>query len=182
MVVRLLAEIFEVELSVGSVGRLRRAVSDAIAVPVAEAQVYGQQQQQVNVDETSFQQGNADGGNPKGTKGWLWVVVTPWVCYFQVLLSRSHVAAIEHRQVCWAHLKRDFTKIAQRSGVSRELGDALLKQHEHLFELWHRVGDGTRERTQFVVLKVELIRTSIHQLLSEASNYDIAKGEKTPGM
>ncbi len=203
MVVRLLAEIFEVELSVGSVGRLRRAISDAIAVPVAEAQVYVQQQKQVNVDETSFQQGNADGANPKGAKGWLWVVVTPWVCYFQVLLSRSHFAAqtvlgsafagyvnsdryggynwlaLEQRQVCWAHLKRDFTKIAQRNGVSRELGEALLKQHEHLFELWHRVRDGTLERTQFA-LKVELIRTSIHQLLSEASNYDIAKGEKTP--
>ena len=203
MVVRLLAEIFEVELSVGSVGRLRRFISDAIAVPVAEAHGYVQQQQQVNVDETSFQQGNADGANPKDTKGWLWVVVTPWVCYFQVLLSRSHVAAqtilgsaftgyvnsdryggynwlaIEQRQVCWAHLKRDFTKIAQRSGVSRELGEALLKQQEQMFKLWHRVRDGTLERSQFVA-EVEPIRKSVHQLLTEAADYTVAAGEKTP--
>lgn len=50
-------------------------------------------QAQVSIDETSFQQGNADGQNPTGTKGWLWVVVTPLVCYFQVLLSRSQTAA-----------------------------------------------------------------------------------------
>lgn len=203
MVVRLLAEIFEVELSVGSVGRLRQAISDAVALPVAEAHQYVQQQRQVSIDETSFQQGNADGGNPKGTKGWLWGVVTPLVCYFQVLLSRSGAAAqtilgrkfsgyvnsdrysgytwlaIEQRQVCWAHLKRDFTKIAERSGASRALGEALLKQHEHLFELWHRVRDGTLERRQFT-LKVEPIRTAIHQLLTQASDYTIGDGEKTP--
>lgn len=203
MVVRLLAEIFEVELSVGSVGRLRQVINEAVAVPVAQAHEYVQHQGQVSVDETSFVQGNADGANPKGTKGWLWVVVTPLVCYFHVLLSRSAAAAqtilgrtfagyvnsdrysaytwlaIEQRQVCWAHLKRDFTKIAQRSGVSRELGEALLKQHKQLFELWHRVRDETLERTQFIT-QVEPIRTAIHQLLAEASDYTIADREKTP--
>jgi hypothetical protein len=39
---------------------------------------------------------------------------------------------LEQRQVCWAHLKRDFTKIAQRRGLSRELGEALLNHHEQL--------------------------------------------------
>lgn len=203
MVVRLLAEIFAVEMAVGSVGRLRQTISDAVAVPVAEVHEYVQQQPQVNIDETSFQQGNADGANLTRTKGWLWVVVTPLVCYFQVLLSRSQAAAqtmlgsafagyvnsdrysaytwlaIEQRQVCWAHLKRDFTKIAERSGVSRALGEALLNQHAQLFELWHRVRDGTLERTQFVT-QVEPIRKSVHQLLTEAGEYPIADGEKTP--
>jgi transposase len=203
MVVRLLTEIFEVELSVGSIGRLRQTISDAVAVPVAEAHAYVQQQGQVSVDETSFQQGNADGANPKGTTGWLWVVVTPLVCYFQVLLSRSGAAAqtilgrtfagyvnsdrysaytwlaLQQRQVCWAHLKRDFTKIAERRGVSREVGEALLKQQEQLFELWHRVRDGTLERMQFH-LAVEPIRQAIHQLLTEVAAYAIAEGEKTP--
>lgn len=203
MVVRLLAEIFEVELSVGSVGRLRQAMSEAIAAPVAEVHQYVQNQGQVSIDETSFPQGNADGGNPTGKKGWLWVVVTPLVCDFQVLLSRSQAAAqtilgrafagyvtsdrysaytwlaLEQRQVCWAHLKRDFTKMAQRTGVSREVGEALLKQQEQLFELWHRVRDGTLERTQFV-LEVEPLRQSVHQLLTDASGYALADGEKTP--
>lgn len=203
MVVRLLAEIFEVEMSVGSVGRMRQAISEAVAVPVTEAHQYVQQQASVSVDETSFQQGNADGANPTGKKGWLWVVVTPLICYFQVLLMRSQAAAqtllgnafagyvnsdrysaytwlaLEQRQVCWAHLKRDFTKIAQRSGVSRKLGEALLKQHEQLFELWQRVRDGTLERPQWLT-EVAPIRETIHQLLTEAADYAIAEGEKTP--
>jgi len=203
MVVRLLAEIFEVEMAVGSVGRLRQAISEAIAMPVAEVHDYVQQQAQVSVDETSFGQGNADGQNPTSTRGWLWVVVTPVVCYFQVLLSRSQAAAqsilgsrfsgyvnsdrysaytwlaIEQRQVCWAHLKRDFTKIAQRSGVSQELGDALLNHHEHLFQLWHRVRDGTLERAQFLT-EVEPIRQAVHALLTEAADYTLADSEKTP--
>jgi transposase len=203
MVVRLLAEIFEVELSVGSVGRLRQTLSEAVAVPVVEAHQYVQQQRQVSVDETSFPQGNADGKNPTGTQGWLWVVVAPFVCYFQVLLSRSQEAAqtllgrcfrgyvnsdrysaytwlaLEQRQVCWAHLKRDFTKIAERSGVSREVGEALLKQQENLFEFWHRVRDGTLERTQFV-REVEPIRQTVHQLLTVTANYPVSDGEKTP--
>jgi len=62
-----LAEIFEVEMAVGSVGRLRQAISDAVAMPVAEVHEYVQQQAQVSIDETSFQQGNADGQNPTGT-------------------------------------------------------------------------------------------------------------------
>ena len=189
-------------MAVGSVGRLRQAISDAIALPVGEVHEYVQHQGQVSIDETSFQQGNADGANPTGTKGWLWVVVTPLVCYFQVLLSRSQAAAqtilgsafagyvnsdrysaytwlaTKQRQVCWAHLKRDFTKIAQRSGVSREVGEVLLKQHEHLFELWHRVRDGTLERTQ-LSLDVEPIRQSVHQILTEVADYAIVENEKT---
>ncbi len=59
------------------------------------------------------------------------------------------------------------------------MGEVLLKQHEHLFELWHRVRDGTLERTQ-LSLDVEPIRQSVHQLLTEVADYAIAEGEKTP--
>ena len=47
------------------------------------------------------------------------------------------------RQLCWAHIKRDFTRIAERTGVSGELGKALLEQQRLLFEQWYRVRDGT---------------------------------------
>jgi len=33
----------------------------------------------VGADETSFNQGNIDGGNPQQRKAWLWVAVTPLV-------------------------------------------------------------------------------------------------------
>lgn len=203
MVKRALSDLFGVEMSVGSVNRLRQEISAAVAAPVEQAQQYVQQQPVVGVDETSFGQGNTDGQNPQHTKGWLWVVVTPLVTFFQVVLSRSQAAAqavlgqycnanvisdrhggynwlaLSQRQVCWAHLKRDFTQIAERSGVSGELGKALLAQEKQLFALWYQVRDGTLTRQQFVIA-VAPIRASVKALLTEGVSYPVSAREKTP--
>ncbi len=93
MVQRLLLELFEIELSIGSINRLRQEMSEAVAEVVTEAHQYVQQQPTVGSDETSFTQGNGDGQNPTKKQGWLWVLVTPLVCYFQVSLSRAQTAA-----------------------------------------------------------------------------------------
>jgi len=81
--------------------------------------------------------------------------------------------------LCWAHLKREFTKISERTGVSKELGTALVKQQEKLFELWHRVRDGTLARCDLVELASD-IRSNIKELLLEAADYQITSKEKTP--
>jgi transposase len=144
MVQELLRELFGIELSVGSINQLRQESSASVAAAAESAQVYVQAGAHVNIDETSFEQGNTDGKNPKGSKGWLWVMVTPLVSYFAVCLSRSGAVCqqllgkafvgivnsdrfsaynwleIKGRQICWAHLKRDFTQIAERSGISGE--------------------------------------------------------------
>ena len=91
---------------------------------------------------------------PTRTKGWLWVLVTPLVKVFSVVLSRLRATAktligeafkgilisdrysaynwldVMQRQVCWAHLKRDLTAMAERTGVSKQIGEALLHR-EH---------------------------------------------------
>jgi hypothetical protein len=164
MVQSAMQDLFGVRMSLGTVNRLRQEASAAVASPVAKTQEYVRQQPVVGADETSFAQGNADRGNPDERTAWLWVVVTPLVTCFQVLLSRSQEAAqtllgatfggilisdryssynwveLTRRQLCWAHLKRDFIKISERPGVSGQLGEALVKQQEKLFELWHRGG------------------------------------------
>lgn len=86
---------------------------------------------------------------------------------------------IDHRQLCWAHLKREFIKISERPGVCKELGIALVKQQEKLFELWHRVRDGTLSRNDFAS-KVKDIRDSIKATLQEAADYEVGTREKTP--
>jgi hypothetical protein len=203
MVQELLRELFGVELSVGSINQLRQESSASLAAVVEAAHGYVQQQAQVNMDETSFAQGNNDGQNPQQRKGWLWVMVTPLVSCFAVFLSRSSQVCqellgdrftgivssdrfsayngleIAQRQVCWAHLKRDFTQIAERSGIAGDLGQALLKQQRLLFEQWYRVRDGTLSRTDFAQV-VQPIRDQVHQLLTEGASYDIAPKEKMP--
>lgn len=203
MVQELLRELFGIEISTGSINQLRQESSDSLAAVVAEAHSYVQQQAQVNMDETSFAQGNNDAQNPKHRKGWLWVMVTPLVSYFAVFLSRSGQVChqllgatftgivssdrfsayngleLGTRQVCWAHLKRDFTQIAQRSGVAGKLGQALLEQQRLLFEQWYRVRDGTLPHADLAQV-VQPIRDKMHQLLVEGASYDIAPKEKTP--
>jgi len=63
-----------------------------VAEAVAAVGEYVQHQPVVGMDE-SFIQGNSDGNNPQHTKGWLWVLVTPLISYFQVWLSRSQAVA-----------------------------------------------------------------------------------------
>lgn len=203
MVQSAMQDLFGVWMSLGTVNRLRQEASAAVALPVAKTQEYVQQQPVVGADETSFAQGNADSGNPEERMAWLWVAVTPFVTCFQVLLSRSQEAAqsllgktfdgilisdrhssynwveLTQRQVCWAHLRRDFIKISERPGVSKQLGEALVKQQEKLFDLWHRVRDGTLGRTEFIAL-ASLIRASVKALLQEGADYEIGSKEKTP--
>jgi transposase len=199
----LLSEVFGIELSVGSINQLRQESSQSISEAVTEAHQYVQAQSHANLDETGFAQGNNDGNNPSGSKGWLWVMTTAWVSYFVVALSRSQAVCQEllgeafagivgsdrysaytylevtQRQVCWAHLKRDLTRIAERSGVSGNLGKALLAQEKLLFELWYRVRDGTLSRTE-LISQVTPIQQQVHQLLTQGAGYQIAPREKTP--
>ena len=199
----LMSDLFGVPLSRGSVGRLRAEMSAALRAPVAAAQDYVQQQPVLHSDETSFPQGNRDGGNPHHTKGWLWVLVTPLVSFFEVVLSRSQPTAqaligesyggivtaerysaytwmaLAQWQVCWAHLKRDFTAIAERMGASSEIGAALLRRQRRLFRWWHRVRDGTLSREQFIH-QVTYLRQGFKVTLEEAAALPIAPDEKSP--
>lgn len=203
MVQSAMLDIFGISMSLGTVNNLRLEASNAVKSSVEEAKIYVQNSRVVGADETSFVQGNVDGCNDKNSQGWLWVAVTPLVTFFQITLSRCSDAArdilgkdfsgilnsdryaaynwvgLEQRQLCWAHLKREFIKISERPGVSNEIGNALVKQQEKLFELWHRVRDGTLTRFEFQLL-VPVIRNSLKSSLQEAADYEIGSKEKTP--
>ena len=108
----------------------------------------------------------AVGNNPTGKRGWQWVMVPAVVTVFIQSLSRSTAAAIEllgstfggivvsdrfsvynhhpleRRQICWAHVIRDLTAIAERPGASAEFGAELLELQRKLFAHWHRYKEG----------------------------------------
>jgi transposase len=198
-----MADLFGVRLSRGGVGRLRQEVNEAVRGAVDEAKEYVQGQSVMHSDETSYPVGNRDGGNPQRTKGWLWVLVTPMVSFFEVVLSRSQATAkalmgedfagivisdrysayrwieVTRWQVCWAHLKRDFTAMADRSGVSGEIGEALLRRQRRLFRWWHRVHDGTWTRADFIE-RVKPLRAGVKAELEAATALPIGNAEKTP--
>ncbi len=160
-----LAALFHLDLSVGSSAALERQVSAAVAESVAHAHAFVQAQPVVNVDETGWKEGTQ--------RRWLWVAVTALVSVFLVRATRGSAGAKDlrgptyggivgsdrwsgytwidptHRQLCWAHLLRDFAAFVERGGASARLGRALLIAAEEMFGLWYRVRDGTLSRAEF---------------------------------
>ena len=53
----------------------------------------------------------------------------------------------ECRQLCWAHIRRNWEKLIERGGKAKELGEQWLATQKAVFELWHvfRGGGCTRE-------------------------------------
>lgn len=177
-----LDRLFHTEIGLGSVSAQEAAVSTALEEPVAEAVTYVQAQPTNNVDETSWPEG------PQ--RGWLWVNHTPWVTAFWVLAHRSadcarqvigqlvdkvvgtdrysayHWLVWAVRQVCWAHLRRDFQALVDRGGASAAIGHDLLAQAEQLFTLWHQARAGPLSRADFQT-QVEPIRQRVGELLRE---------------
>ena len=51
------------------------------------------------------------------------------------------------RQVCWAHLARDFARISQREGVAGQVGRELVALCAQMFEIWHQWKDSSGSPT-----------------------------------
>jgi transposase len=156
-----LQSLFGLSISVGAVVGCQNRLSAALAAPVAEASDHVQQHAIKNADETSWRQCNQ--------RAWLWVTLSGMVVVFMVHARRSAAAATQllgevrgvlgtdrysgysHwparlHQVCWSHLKRDFTAISERQGEAGRIGRALLEQEKLLFGEWHRFRAGSLSR------------------------------------
>jgi transposase len=57
-----------------------------------------------------------------------------------------HGLPLEQRQVCWAHLKRDFQKCLERGGPGKAVGDVGLAVVEDVFTLWWAYREGLIDR------------------------------------
>jgi transposase len=171
-----LAEVGEVELSVGALARLEEATSTALAPVVDEVATAVRQAAVANLDETGWWQGKA--------RSWLWTVVTDTLTLFRLDPHRSKAVAqallgpdwagivgsdrysaykylsLEQRQLCWAHLIREFRKIAAYNQHQRPFGERLLDITSRVFAAWSRFRAQTIDRPTLLVelapLQVEL--------------------------
>jgi transposase len=159
---------FHTDISLGSIPAQEQRVSVALAQAVEEAQAYVRHQPCANVDETGWRQ--------MDQRAWLWVAATSLVTVFIVVGTRS--AAPLRRQLCWAHLKRDFQAFVDRGGESNIIGTLLLKQVKSMFELWHRVRDGTLSHPDFQVA-MQPIQTEVTSLLKIGTVVNHTRTRKT---
>ena len=186
--------LFHTDLALGSVSAVEQQVSAALAQPVEEAHIYVQEQAVVNVDETSWRESNQ--------RRWLWIGTTSLVTVFLVLATRGAVGAqqllgrafqgivgsdrwsgynwlsVWQRQLCWAHLKRDFQAFVDRGGASACLGEALLQQVKTIFELWHQLREGLLSRTEFQG-QMDPIRGQVGTLLRDGTALSDDKTRRT---
>jgi len=193
-VVEILEDILGTELCLGTVSNVEARVSAALGEAVEEARRFVREQQVAHMDETGWKQG--------GKKAWLWTVVTASVAVFAVRFSRGAKVVEEmlgewfrgilisdrwpaynwlaptRRQLCWAHLIRDFFAISERSGESGEVGRGLGDHAHRMFGLWHKVRDGPLDRRAFQG-SVQPIRKAIEALLRRGAACDHAKTKKT---
>jgi transposase len=156
-------DLFEIPLSLGSVAHLRQQMTAALAPAHAEAVAAVRAAPVKNVDETSWKLA--------GDLCWLWVAATDTVAAFLIHARRGQEALAALlgeqirglvcsdrwsaygrlspfcRQVCWAHLKRDFQKVVDRGGSSAPVGRALQQVARQVFDEWYWFRGGGGDRT-----------------------------------
>ena len=183
-------------LGLGSVAAIQNQVSQALDQPVETARKYVHQQPVNHLDETGWPEGDID--------KWMWIGVTPEVTVFRIQTGRGQAEAREmigrgfagivstdrysayhwvdghRRQMCWAHLKRDFIAIRERGGVSAEIGEGLLKEVREIFKTWHALKAGSLSREAFQ-REMEPVRARVKELVEKGAASDQEKTRRTCG-
>jgi transposase len=158
-------ELFGVELSTGSVDAIIQRAGDALAGPYTELERRIKQAAAVNIDET--------GWKTCGGSRTLWAALTSRTAVFRIAAGRHAFEARTllgerfagivcsdrwrgydyldptQRQLCWAHLLRDFTAHSEGLSEQHDFGCAGLVIAHELFAAWNAYqADNDRARLQ----------------------------------
>ncbi len=179
----LLAAVFGLEVSLGTLSESEQIVSDAVAPAVEEARIHALAEKVKYVDATTWYQAGAYRS--------LWTLATVSVTVFAIVADGTRETlrlwidrvrgvlvtdrgtqfgfwAMERRQICWAHLIRKFASFSELRGRPGEIGANLLLWSQVLLHSWHRVRDGTGTRADLKAVATNL-RAQIELLLDEGA-------------
>ena len=176
-------ELFGVEVSTGAVDAIVQRTGDALAAPQTRLEREIKRSPVVNIDET--------GWKTRGERRMLWGALTRQTGLFRIAAGR-HAAEAQtmlgerydgivcsdrwrgydyldphRRQLCWAHLLRDFTAHSEGLGEQHDFGSAGLAIANDLFEAWEQFQqDGDRAGLQ---ARIAPLQTKLHTELEHAS-------------
>jgi transposase len=155
-------DLFGIPICPGTICALEQQTTAALT-PVVEELREHIKTEHANLDETSWRE--------EGKRAWLWVAVTALVTVFHIARSRGGAVARcllgpglhwvvtsdrysayqwlarRRRQLCWAHLRRDFQAMIDRDNAGSVIGHELLIFSDDVFHWWYRVRDGTLQRS-----------------------------------
>jgi len=151
-------EVCGIPMSLGGLSACEAQISEALASPHQEVLAYVQGRPIAHADETGWPRGNRE-------KGWLWTLCCSKAAAFMVMAGRGQAAARKLldgfagilitdrwsaynffaglRQLCWAHLKRDFQALSERGGVLGAIGRKLSALTKRILRMHRRARDET---------------------------------------
>ena len=176
-------DLFGVPIALGTISNLEREASAALEPAYREARKAVADAPVKNVDETGWKQ--------SGLKRWLWAAATGTAAVFlihprrnldalKLLLGKLAGVLVsdrwkvydgwdgECRQLCWAHVKRNWEKRIEFGGEAEELGERWLAEQKKVFELWHLFKGGGLTREQLQVRMTPHVE-ELGDLLSEGA-------------
>jgi transposase len=176
-------ELFGVELSTGSVDAIIQRAGDALAGPYTELEQRIKTAAAVDIDETGWK---TCGGNRT-----LWGALTSRTAVFRIAAGRHAFEARTllgerfagivcsdrwrgydyldptQRQLCWAHLLRDFTAHSEGMAEQRQFGGDGLQIARDLFAAWEAYqADSDRARLQ---AQIAPLQDKLRALLERAA-------------
>jgi transposase len=160
----LFSTFFNIDISLGSIINTQHQASIFLSQPYEEALNLMQKSETVYSDET--------GWKTKGQTQWLWQASDKNIVVFKIFASRGKKAfqalfgkeCIQNlvtdrfrvystdglHQYCWAHLKRDFKRIEQRSGLVSTIGQLMGSLCNLLFRWSHQKQAGSLSEEEFI--------------------------------
>ncbi|HUG64302.1 MAG TPA: IS66 family transposase [Gaiellaceae bacterium] len=191
-------ELFGVELATGSVDAIVHRAGEALAAPHTRLEQQLKKAPVVNIDET--------GWKTAGGSRTLWGALSARTAVFRIAAGRhgfeartllgERFAGIvcsdrwrgydyldpSQRQLCWAHLLRDFTAHSEGMGEQKTFGDDGLRIARGIFTAWRAYqqdGDRARLQAQIAPLQAKLrvllehaarksTRTKYHRLFAKS--------------
>jgi len=142
-------------ICLGSIGNRERELSQALDQPYRQLLAGIRKARSKYVDET--------GWKLHGQDRWLFVGACKNKVAFRIERTRTRPALLqlldpkqgiicsdrhgiydlwplERRQMCWAHLKRDFAAMVERGGAGQSIAERLLEITSQVFALWRGFG------------------------------------------
>jgi transposase len=188
------SDLFGLSIATGMVSKLEQQSATVLEAPYNGLALDVHDAPAASIDDTSWREDHR--------KAPLWVVVTALTTAFTIAAQRSAAVAkailgskpnqvvtsdrhssLEwidpaRRQICWAHLERDFQAMIDRGGPGEVTGRTLLRLAKRMFRWWHRVRDGTIDRRRFQTIAARL-RREVRRALEAGQSCGCAKTAAT---
>lgn len=192
---QVLADLLDVEPPcVGELQQLLEEVSAATLPAYQEVRSALRASAAAGVDET--------GWRLRGRPYWLWTGVTGTLSFFRLAARRSAWARERllgkrfagvvisdrlgsyngipppRRQLCWAHLKRDFADWQTHGGRAERVGLWGEAEAQRLFALWHRFRAGDFDRAE-LRRRLQPLKARMRRCLEHGTRCGVRRVEKS---